>query len=340
MRNLSLIFNIVLFIIFLTFTTNIQAKTINYDTLPQWAKLILHIDVKQVVSDSFIMAEMKKAPEFKKLEKNLNDMGIDFYEDVLSVDFALAEMNLDKPQNPPHFIAYINVHFQEERLLSYIKKKAGNEGYKEEEIHNVKVIEFTKKNKDVKLALFENKYFILASKEKITEAIELVQGQGQTISSNSAVFKKMNQLNQSNAAIWAVFQMTSEVKSFLLKQKEDPFIKDNQVALKLIESCENIELLSFMTDLSGEEMIFNLSGTCKNTKSAKQLAESLISLKTMISVFIPAEIAQKLEVIQKGLSAKFRMTLTQADIDEVKTPKSAPPKEPLEESSRGTENNE
>jgi hypothetical protein len=263
--------------------------------LPQDVAAVFFIDVQRILTveamDKLINQEMEdeEFEEFTDYEKFVAMTGIDLKKDVYYVAAAMKERN-GIEEEPDWGVGIVNLKYDKEALLSFIKAKTEETGSEltEEEYNGYTLYNYKEKDEEGTFA-FIDKSNIAAGNEPLVKSVidVLKKKKGNVLQSEefSALFKDTDK----SALFWGGVLIPPEATAALSDEIPMP------------TNLESIQAVSLSFDYKNKTIMAEIKLRSSDPISNQEIADNLIGLKEMGSMitiqdFNFVEVLERIEI--------------------------------------------
>lgn len=319
----SCVKKIKLFLLTLSFITlafsgwSADIKT-GINAIPAWCKLVFYIDVTKAMNHPFVSELLSQDKNYEKIKSELSQNGIDITQNNIHITIGSAEIN---GKQEPDFVMFVDLNYNESKLISFIKNKAKEKGEGEltlETIGGYSVLSSKKDKKRPKVAFLQGKSILIASQNKMKEALTYVQGSGKTVLDNQRLIPIINSL-QKNNFFWGVMEATDNIKTQIKDSAKSG--GKNPTLQKVVQASENWEALQLFSNIDpGINLNFGSVSTDSSSAQASKDAYNDIVMqgKMMLGMFLGPDmskiISNNIAVVQKENSAYISISFTDEEI--------------------------
>lgn len=263
--------------------------------LPQDVAAVFFIDVQRILTveavDKLVDEKMedKEFEEFTDYEKFVDMTGIDLKKDVHFVAAAMKEVE-DKEDEPDWAVGIVNLNYDKESLLSFIKAKTEETGSEltEEEYNGFTLYNYKEKDEEGTFAFIDKSNIVAGNSPLVKSVIDVLQKKtGNVLQSEdfSALFKDTDK----SALFWGGVLIPPEATAALSDEIPMP------------ANLESIQAVSLSFDYKNRTIMAEIKLRSSDPIANQEIADNLIGLKEMGSMitiqdFNFVEVLERIEI--------------------------------------------
>jgi hypothetical protein len=206
----------------------------------------------------------EKFEEFTDYHKFIEATGIDPLRDIFFIA-AASTGKLEEDQEEGFGI--INLKYNKDALLSWIKEKTEKEqNLKEERYNGFTIFTIKENDEEVSMAFINDSNIVAGNKGEVQSVVDVIRKKRENIYKNEAFSSLLTQMDK-GSILWGGVIIPPD-----LKKK----ISDKHAMLNIIES---VNALSLSFDYRNKNIIIDNKIICRNEAKNQELANSLNQLK-------------------------------------------------------------
>lgn len=241
--------------------------------LPQDLDAVFFIDVQRILTietiDKLVNEKMEEDEfeEFTDYQKFVEMTGIDLKKDVHFVTVAMKQPAETKDE---WAVGIVNLEYDTESLLSFIKAKNEETGSKltEEEYSGFTVYTHTEKDEEASFAFIDDSHIVGGDIDLVKSVIDVLQNKKESVLKNeefSALFKDTDK----KALFWGGVIIPPEATAKLIEE------------VPMAGNFESIQAVSLSFDYRKKTIMAEIKLTSSDPISNQEIADNLIGLKEM-----------------------------------------------------------
>jgi hypothetical protein len=243
--------------------------------IPKEANVAFFINFQRIVTIEALNKLIKeqlnkeKSEKFTEYQKFIEATGIDPLKDIFFIAVAsTGELEEDQEEG----FGIINLKYNKNALLSWIKEKTEPEQNLKEERHNGFTI-FTIKEKDeeISIAFINGSNIVVGNRGEVQSVVDVIRKKRENIYKNDAFSSLLLQMDK-ESILWGGVIIPPDFKKK---------ISDKHTMLNIIES---VNALSLSFDYRNKDIIIDNKIMCRDEAKNQELANSLNQLKAMGAV--------------------------------------------------------
>ena len=243
--------------------------------IPKDTSVALFINFQRIVTiealDKLIKEQMNKEmfEKFTDYQKFIEATGIDPLRDIFFIAAAsTGELEEDKEEG----FGIINLKYEKDTLLSWIKEKTEKEqNLKEERYNGFTIFTIKEKDEDISIAFINDSNIVAGNKGEVQAVVDVIRKKRENIYKNEAFSSLLAQTNK-ESILWGGVIIPPEFKKK---------ISDKYPMLNIIES---VNALSLSFDYRNKNIIIDNKIMCRDEAKNQEIANSLNQLKAMGAV--------------------------------------------------------
>ena len=207
--------------------------------------------------------------KFTDYQKFIEATGIDPLKDIF---FIVAASTGELEEDQEKGFGIINLKYEKDTLLSWIKEKTEEEqNLREESYNGFTIFTIKKKDEDVSIAFINDSNIVAGNKSEVRYVIDVIRKKRENIYKNEAFSSLLAQTNK-ESILWGGVIISHEFKKK---------ISDKHAMLNIIES---VNALSLSFDYKNKNIIVDHKIMCRDADKNQEITNSLNQLKAMGAV--------------------------------------------------------
>lgn len=238
--------------------------------LPADSQGVLFADIHKAMSIEAVSSSIKEQENSKKYFEFIEKTGLDPEKDIYYLAVSISAKSPDSLQK---IAAVINLKYNKDSLLEFIKTKTEEEEQEITEVDYNGVTIYTMEQDDEKsgFSFLDESNIVAGNLEGIQSVLDIVAGQGENITKNQELSALLKETNK-DTLFWG---------SFLVPQEA---VEEASVQNPMLQSLKSVSAVIMNFDYQNKSMLIDIDLKSSDPEKNEQLATALNGIKGIASM--------------------------------------------------------
>ena len=238
--------------------------------LPADSQGVLFADIHKAMSIEAVSSSIEKQENSKKYFDFIEKTGVDPKNDIY---FIAASISAKGPDSLQKMAAVINLKYNKDSLLEFIKTKTQEEEQEITEVDYIGVTIYTMEQDDEKsgFAFLDESNIVAGNLEGIQSVLDIVAGQGENIYKNQELSNLLKETNK-DTLFWGAFLVPQEA------------VEEASVQNPMLQSLKSVNAVTMNLDYQNKSMLIDIDLKSSDPEKNEQLATALNGIKGIASM--------------------------------------------------------
>jgi hypothetical protein len=256
--------------------------------LPADSQGVLFADIHKAMSIEAVSSSIKEQENSKKYFEFIEKTGLDPEKDIYYLAVSISAKSPDSLQK---MAAVINLKYNKDSLLEFIKTKTEEEEQEIIEVDYNGVTIYTMEQDDEKsgFSFLDESNIVAGNLDGIQSVLDVVAGQGDNISKNKELSALLKETNK-DTLFWGAFLVPQEA------------VEEASVQNPMLQSLKSVNAVTMNFDYQNKSMLIDIDLKSSDPEKNEQLATALNGIKGIASMSAQekpeiGELMNKIQVI-------------------------------------------
>jgi len=231
---------------------------------------VLFADIHKAMSIEAVSSSIEKQENSKKYFDFIEKTGVDPKNDIY---FIAASISAKGPDSLQKMAAVINLKYNKDSLLEFIKTKTQEEEQEITEVDYNGVTIYTMKQDDEKsgFSFLDESNIVAGNLDGIQSVLDIVAGQGENIYKNQELSNLLKETNK-DTLFWGAFLVPQEA------------VEEASVQNPMLQSLKSVNAVTMNLDYQNKSMLIDIDLKSSDPEKNEQLATALNGIKGIASM--------------------------------------------------------
>jgi hypothetical protein len=238
--------------------------------LPADSQGVLFADIHTAMSIETVSNSIEKQENSKKYFEFIEKTGLDPKKDIY---YIAASISAKDPESLQKVAAVINLKYNKESLLEFIKAKTAEEEQEITEVdyNGTTIYTMEEDGEKTGFAFLDDSNIAAGNLDGIQSVLDIVAGQGENVHQNQDLSNLLKETNK-DTLFWGTFLVPQEA------------VEEASVQNPMLKNLESVSAVIMNFDYQNKSMLIDVNLKSRDPEKNKQLADALNGIKSFATM--------------------------------------------------------
>jgi hypothetical protein len=238
--------------------------------LPADSQGVLFADIHKTMSIEAVSKSIEEQDSSKKYFEFIEKTGLDPKKDLYYMALSISAKD---PQSLQKIAAVVNLKYNKDSLLEFIKTQTAEEGQEitETDYNGTTIYTMEEDGEKSGFAFLDESNIVAGNLEGIQSVLDIVAGQGENIFKNQELSDLLKDTNK-DTLFWGAFLIPKEA------------VEEASVQNPMLQSLKSVNAVTMNFDYQNKSMLIDIDMKSSDPEKNQQLATALNGIKGMASM--------------------------------------------------------